>query len=458
MRVTIDETFIRNFIDKHNIGILGEKNQGDKRVLMLDKCPFNENHVNGESSIIIRPKSIGFKCQHDSCKDKHIKEFLQHYEPNFELPGAQIKAKRTPKVLCVADIEKKTLKYLLEPYIVKNNITILAGDGGIGKSFVWVDIASAITRGVLPAIMGVPKEFNTSTEVKTYDWNDEIQADKPNENQGENRKVLYFTSEDDTATQLKERFEMAGADQRNLFCVPLDDDDFHNVMLDSQELEDIIADVRPALVVLDPLQSFVKGKMAERNNMRRQMDCLTRLATVYDTSFLIVVHTNKQTTSDARTKLSDSSDIWDKCRSVLFVGWTTDRLRYLSQEKGNYTTSDNRLDTQLFTITDGHIEHKGTTPKKYFDFATERNFSNRESSAKDSCKEFILTSLKDGEMLVKDLEESAKSFGISDKTLRGAKYELKKDNQIIYRKDSEGKGKGVQWYISLNPLSKGRNE
>lgn len=343
--------------------------------------------------------------------------------------AAQIK----PKITCVADVKKKKIQFLIEPYIAKNNITVLAGDGGVGKTFVWVDIASAITQNKLPEIMGVP--FKTDT---------------PNT---ENNKVLYLTSEDPTAEVLKERFEKAGANQENLYFVSLEDPCFHNITLESAELENIISEVKPALCVLDPLQSFVKGKMADRNNMRRQLDCLTRLGSVYNVSFLIIVHTNKLATSDARTKLSDSSDIWDKCRSVLFVGKTQEgNIRYLSQEKGNYTNDGNMQATHLFAIKNGRIEERGTTDKKYYEFATETVF-NRDTSIRDDAKDVILDALKDGEMSVSELNETLKAYGIKDKTAERAKAELKRTGKIIFRTESAGKGKGTQWYISLKPIS-----
>ena len=340
----------------------------------------------------------------------------------------------TPKILCVKDVEKKEIKYLIEPYIVRGNVTALVGDGGVGKTFVWVDFAAAITQGILPRIMGVPESFN--------------KPGKENPNGTENKKVLYLTSEDGTDTILKERFERAGAFLENLFFVSLNDANFHNLTLDSKELETIIAEVRPALCVLDPLQSFVKGKMIDRNNMRRQTDCLTRLAAVYDVAFLIVVHTNKQQTSDPRVKLADSSDIWDKCRSVLFVGKTQNRERFFSQEKGNYTNGTDLNSTQIFKINDGRIEHILSTDKTYTDFFNEITFA-KDTTVKDDAKEFILQELKAGEMLVKDLEEKASAYGIKSATFRRAKADLKERKEIKLRSSSAGYGKGTKWFISL---------
>lgn len=385
-------------------------------------------------------------------KEKEIlssaKVSIPEISPKPIKSDSEQESKEPITILRVSDVQKKEVNFLMEPYLVKNNVNVLCGDGGVGKTFCWVDFASAVTNGVLPAIIGLPNEFNKDPKLDTE--NNTIL----NRNISENHKVLYFTSEDGTDTTLKERFEKAGANQDNLYFVSSENANFHKIMLDSDELEECISQVRPALTIFDPLQSFVHGKMGERNNMRRQMDYLTMLGQKYDTTFLIVVHTNKLQTSDARTKLSDSSDIWDKCRSVLFVGRTKDGQRYLSQEKGNYTTDNNRLDTQLFTIKDNHILHQGTTEKMYFDFATESTFANKDTSVRDSAKEFIIESLKGGEMLVKELDESAKSFGISTDTFKKAKKDLKTENKIKYRTDSAGKGKGVIWFISLNTIPK----
>lgn len=50
---------------------------------ILDHCPFNENHK-GKDAMVFRRNNgaLSFVCLHDSCADKHWKEFRQFYEPN----------------------------------------------------------------------------------------------------------------------------------------------------------------------------------------------------------------------------------------------------------------------------------------------------------------------------------------------------------------------------------------
>lgn len=53
----------------------------------------------------------------------------------------------------------------------------------------------------------------------------------------------------------------------------------------------------------------------------------------YGTTFIIIVHTNKQVGLWGRKRIADSADIWDIARSVLIAGEANDGLRYISQEK-----------------------------------------------------------------------------------------------------------------------------
>lgn len=50
---------------------------------ILDHCPFNENHK-GKDAMVFRRNNgaLSFVCLHDSCADKHWKEFRKFYEPN----------------------------------------------------------------------------------------------------------------------------------------------------------------------------------------------------------------------------------------------------------------------------------------------------------------------------------------------------------------------------------------
>jgi len=62
---------------------------------ILDHCPFNENHK-GKDAMVFRRNNgaLSYVCLHDSCADKHWKEFRQFYEPNAYEAREAIRSER----------------------------------------------------------------------------------------------------------------------------------------------------------------------------------------------------------------------------------------------------------------------------------------------------------------------------------------------------------------------------
>ena len=52
-----------------------------------------------------------------------------------------------PKLVTMAEIQEKEPEWLIPDYIPKGQITILAGDGGAGKTSVWRAIAASVSSG-----------------------------------------------------------------------------------------------------------------------------------------------------------------------------------------------------------------------------------------------------------------------------------------------------------------------
>ena len=440
--VKVNEPFIRDFLKRHSIEFREELSKDGKyKMLILKECPFDANHKGKDAAILIYSENnVVFKCFHESCKGKTIVDFVTRYEPTF-LKDEKFSGKTSGlineyksqehidvkgMIHKVSDVPKKEAKWFIYPIIPKNNITTIAADGGSGKTTTWIHIVAATTRGELPAFMDTPTDAKSDIG---------------------NKKVLYLTSEDATEEVLKERFERAEANQEYIYFVSLENEHFKDIKFTSPLLEDLIREVKPTLCVFDPVQSFVIGKMGERNVMRQHLDCLTRLSQLYEVTFLIIAHTNKKQTLSARDKVSDSSDLWDKSRSVLLIGNTNEEgIKYLSHEKCNYHAL---CDTFLFSIDEaGIIIPKGTTKKRYEDFASE-SFKEKPSIVRDEAKDFIKSALSGGEIPVNELMDNGKALGFSKATLERAKKELKDQDCISYRKVASGPNMGVKWYIYL---------
>ena len=324
------------------------------------------------------------------------------------------------------ETEEKTPEWLISGYIPKRKITVLAGDGGAGKTTIWCAIAAAVSSGQ-PCF---------------------LDQDNPFLDQAEPGKVLFFSSEDSAEYTLRGRIRRAGGKLGNVSYLDLTDSRFSEIKFNAPLLEEIIETYKPTLVIFDPIQSFIPPdvQMGQRNAMRACLNPLVGLGEKYNVTFLIIVHTNKQMGVWGRKRIADSSDIWDVARSVLIAGETGDNvLRYVSQEKCNDAPLSQ---TVLFRLDTGKVEFEGYTDRKDKDFVTATQAATYQAPARDTAKEFILDYLKDGAKETSDLDEAMKAMGVSIGTLKRAKADLKTDGKLKYF--SEGFGPSKKYYCKLS--------
>lgn len=328
-------------------------------------------------------------------------------------------------------IEELEAEWLIPGRIPKNQITILAGDGGSGKTALWCNIAAAISAGRVSILEeSTPGEDFADTR--------------------EPQKVVYFSSEDSSTYVLKRRLREAGAAMENIYTLDITDSSFGKLKFDSPELEEILKRVRPALCIFDPLQAFIPNKvnMGYRNEMRNQLAPLISYGERYGVTFLIIMHANKQKGVWGRKRLADSADIWDIARSVLMVGDAGNGgKRYLSQEKCNYGPTG---DTILFQIGNGgRVILGGKTDKKDMDFVAAalcESPAPARRAAKDAIREVLEQS---GEMPLGDLKGFVMLHGFGRRSFDAARKEMFADNQLFTRKLSRGRGRGVLWLVRL---------
>lgn len=334
-------------------------------------------------------------------------------------------------VLCLEDMQEKTPEWLVPGYIPRKEITVMAGDGGTGKTFCWTAIAAAISSGN-----------------KCFFLNNAF----PDGGKREPQKVMYFSSEDSNEAVLRPRLRENGADLKNIITISSTDERFVNITLTSPFLKSLLEMHRPALCIFDPLQSFLpRGvNMISRNDMRGAMGRLHVYGEKYGTSFLIVMHTNKKSDVWGRNRLADSADIWDIARSVLVVGKADEKstTRYLSQEKSSYGKESQ---TALFRIDGNTVSFVSFTDKRDRDFVLAAARNSRCAPARDAAAQFILEYLAEhGESPMRDLDDAAAGNLIAAKTMRNAKEWLKAQGKITIRRVAQGFGCGTDWLISLS--------
>ena len=328
------------------------------------------------------------------------------------------------------DHDESPAQWVIPNWIPEGQITILASDGGVGKTTVWVDIVAKLSKGP-PCILD------------------------PEDLQRQPLKVLFFSAEDSVKKKLRKKLREAGANLDNIAAPDFEDDTeglLSKVNFGSKELEMLIAYSKPNLCIFDPIQGYIPRNMnmASRNEMRSCMEQLVQLGARYGTTFLLICHSNKRMHASGRDRLADSADLWDAARTVIMAGYTGDNgIRYLSVEKSNYSSVP---ETVLFGIdSNGQAVKKGTTWKHDKDFRHEGERYHVAPQRRD-CKDMILSILQREEsnaIASKDLKWELELLGFSKTTVERSCNELRAEKKIEFRTVGAAKKGNRQWYTAL---------
>ena len=325
----------------------------------------------------------------------------------------------------LTEFEEQEATWLVPGWIPEGQITLMAADGGIGKTTMWCNILAALSSG--GRCLLDPPVFQRDPKL-----------------------VAFMTTEDSVRKKLRKKLRMAGADMSKIISPDFAADRegvLRNLKFGTQSIEQFVRHFKPALCVFDPVQGFIPPEinMGSRNAMRDCMAPLISLGEETGTTFLVVCHTNKRKGAFGRDRIADSADLWDISRSVLMAGYTDEQgIRYLSQEKNNYSQLQQTI---LFSIDgEGLINQEGETWKR------DREFMQEAAAAvtvpkKDDCKQFILEELEraGGRAAVKAVEKAATRAGFAAVTISRAKASLKDEGQIKFKQSFESGEKA--WYI-----------
>ncbi len=305
----------------------------------------------------------------------------------------------------LSEYEQEELEWLIPGWMPKGGVVIVAGDGGAGKTHLLANITAAVTKGG-SCILG---------DVRAEDAG----------------SVMFVNREDSVKKVLKKLLKNAGVDETKTIVPDFDEDHdglLSEFLLGSETFLQVIRDCRPRMVVIDPLQAFLSDRvdMSSRNQMRQCLQPLVHLGAKLGCTFLVLCHTNKQTTVSGRSRVADSSDLWDISRCLIMVGLADEAqgLRFISQEKNSY---GEREDTILFSITDTGVQYQGTSTKRDGEFHPRRSVTQPQLTKREQAKELILSRLRlspNGAIPMTALQKAVETAKISAVTLRRAREEL----------------------------------
>lgn len=334
----------------------------------------------------------------------------------------------TPKEVSLIElktVDPKPVEWLIPNWIPAKKLTLIGAEGGTGKTNIWCSILGSLSRGE-PCFFEDPATFEKRKPMRS----------------------IILSSEDEFAEIIVPRLKKVNADLSMISGMEFTNPLFDEVKINSPTFEKMIRDYRPALVILDPYQSFMPfdANLNAQNQVRACLNPLMRIGMETGATFIFTMHTNKDRDAYGRGRLSGSTDTYDFSRSVFLIGKSKNGQLYLDHAKSNYGPTQK---TVLFDLPDGVPTFVGTTEKKDWDFVHERKLE-RSAPARDEAKKLILDNLEQlGEISVKKLNAILAESDVSTMTARRARKDLEDRGIVITCKKGNGKGNGVTSTVKL---------
>lgn len=307
-------------------------------------------------------------------------------------------------VTWLSEVEPEPVEWLWEPCLPKGEIVLLAGDGKVGKSTIAAMIATAVTLGEPLEDVSEPGKFHPRRTP---------------------RAVVFLSSEDSVPKIVQPRFARLGADLSRLALPRLEDADGAPMAITLDQIalvEELLDRVRPALLVVDPIQSYLgAGVDAHRTNeVRPILDGLGELAARFGCTVLVLAHFTKDSKTDPVARIQGSADFVNRARSVLIAGKAPDGTRALVHERCNMAPEGPGITYELggeagfawgelTTLTARDLyQPKGPKPV----------------SKADAARTWLELFLEDGPRRQADVKAACKAEGIAWGTLQRARRDL----------------------------------
>jgi putative DNA primase/helicase len=336
------------------------------------------------------------------------------HEPYRELAGpntSTLPRGRRAIALRASDVVREQVSWLLPGRIPYGELTILAGDPGLGKSLLAVSLVARVTRGEL----------------------------------GKAGDALMLTAEDSPEHTVRPRLDAAGTLLDRVRFGLIERDGLPTpFMLPTEvgELRTIVAERETALVVIDPLTAHLAGNVNswKDQEVRTALAPLSGLAKETGAAIVIVAHLNKGQSEDPLQRLGGSIGIPAAARSVLLLARDPDdpdgeqgSRRVLAHVKSNLgpLAPSVRYQIEPAMVDDGfadavetaRISEQGEVAYTGAELLAaprpERGAKLQEAIA------FLKAELTSGERPVREVERAATQLGIREQTLRRAKDELR---------------------------------
>lgn len=412
------------------------------------KCPA---HTDEQTSLSLTERSdecVLVEC-HAGCSTPAILDFLNlrdsdlipgdsDREPENTIPQASVKESgetesRDLELLPASRITPRPTRWLWRDRLPLGGACLFAGQEGLGKTTIAVEIAARASRGQL--------------EGDLY---------------GEPCSIVYATAEDSWARTLRPRFEAANADLERVHFILIDGlEGGLEVPGDLESLEKEMRKVGARLLVLDPLTAHLHGSLDTHRDasVRKALAPLAAIMDRLEASALGIMHWSKAPTSVVLDRVNGSRGFTAAARAVLAVGEDPEDKshRVLVLAKSNLGRLDVpalRYEVEGRTITTPDAEEIATSGIVWLGeapgvtsldlFSTPADDDER--SERSEVAEVVRQALADGPKPRTEVVLAVKAAGltVSDKTVQRACRSL--------GVDSKPGGYGAPWVLTLPNL------
>ena len=411
---------IDRWIQEHGLEVNGPDQWQGGRKWVFRVCPWNSDHTNLSACLLQHASgAISASCHHAGCQGKGWRDLRDIVEPGWHesngssrngtkaATATEAPAAKTAIVTRLDQIEPEQIKWLWKGRIPQGKISVVAGEPGLSKSMLAIDIGARITRGA--------------------DW-------PGDEGQAEQGDVIFLSAEDSASDVILPRFIEAGGDRSRAHALEAVRQVDHegnqterqfNLAADLEPLELFLLQLpNPRLLVVDPIGAYLgRGTDSHRDaDVRSVLTPLAMLAAKHSLSVLLVAHLNKLGNSSAQNRIIGSIAFSALARAVWMVGRDKEdpARRWMSCAKNNLGSDQLALSYQLVLSTEDkppHLEWYAEGKQMTADeMLSEQNGNDHGRDASN----WLATLLAAGEKPAKEIFAEGKAVGYSDRAIRAA--------------------------------------
>ncbi|MDR6414063.1 AAA family ATPase [Pseudarthrobacter sulfonivorans] len=308
-------------------------------------------------------------------------------------------------------------KWLGVGWLPRSALTVMVGEEGIGKSLLWVRMASHVTTGKPFAPFGMPAR--------------------------EPADVVIIVTED-SPSEVMSRLHLAGADPNRIHFFAAENDGTGTPVFGSGYQGDMLLldallderDTKPAMLVVDAWLDTVAGNLNIRDTQqaRAALDPWKQLATKHNLAVLLVTHTNRTESTNIRDLMGGTAALRQKARMVLFAARPKSdhdspvQHLWVGPDKSNVTglVDAVKFQVRVEQVRDRSNEDPGTSAhltapasalmtirNLLVQWKQEESEANRKPTKAEECQEAIRDYLSegDGQCRTRDLKDHLQQSG-----------------------------------------------